>query len=66
MTGGEDLRVASEIGNEALNPGAQLVHQTYLAKVFEVILVPVKLVAAEALVCLNSRLDVSSFLMLRG
>ena len=54
MTGGEDLRVASEIGNEALNPGAQLVHLIYLAKVFEVILVPVKLFAAEALVDLSS------------
>ena len=66
MTGGEDIRVASEIGNEALNPGAQLVHSTYLAKVFEVILVPVKLIAAEALVGLSSKLDVINFMMLRG
>ena len=66
MAGGEDLRVASKIGNHPLNLGAQHVHPTYLAKVFEVILAPVKLTAAEALVDLSSKLDVITFLMLRG
>ena len=66
MAGGEDLSVASKIGNHPLNLGAQLVHPTSLANVFEVILVPVKLITAEALVDLSSKLDVINFLMLRG
>ena len=41
-------------------------HLAYLANVFEVILVPVKLIDAEALVDLSSKLDVIRFLMLRG
>ena len=55
-----------KLGNQALNLGAQLVHRANLANVFEVILVPVKFIAAEALVDLSSKLDFSSFLMLRG
>ena len=41
-------------------------HPTYLAEVLEVILVPVKLIAAEALVDLSSKLDVISYQMHRG
>ena len=33
MTGGEDLWLASKLGNEALNPAAQLVHSATLVKV---------------------------------
>ena len=33
MTGGEDLCLAAKLGNEALNPTAQLVHPAYLVKV---------------------------------
>ena len=66
MAGGEDLRLASKIGNHSLNLGAQLVHPTYLANVFEVILVPVKLNTAEALVDLSFKLDIITFLMLLG
>jgi hypothetical protein len=39
-------------------------HPTSLAKVLEVILAPVELIAAEALVDLSAKLDVISFLML--
>ncbi len=65
MTGGEDLRLAKNIGNEALNPGAQLMHPAPIAKVTEVLLAPGHLRTAEALVDLIFRLDVISLLMLR-
>ena len=53
------------IGNEALNPGAQLVHPAPIANVTEVLLAPGHLRTAEALVDLIFRLDVISLLMLR-
>ena len=66
MAGGEDLSVASKIVNHPLNLVPQHMHPTSLAKVLEVILAPVELIAAEALVDLSTMLDVISFLMLRG
>ncbi len=65
MTGGEDLRLAMKNGNEALNPGTQLVHPAPIAKVTEVLLAPGHLRTAEALVDLILSLAVISFLMLR-
>ena len=65
MTGGEDLWLAMNIGNEALNPGAQLVHPASFAKVAKVILAPGHLHTAEALVYLSSMLAVTSMMMLR-
>jgi hypothetical protein len=41
------------------------VHPATLAKVAKVILAPVKLIAAEALVCLTSMIAVITLLMLR-
>jgi hypothetical protein len=65
LTGGEDLRLALNIGNEALNPGAQLVHSAPLAKVAKVILSPGHLHTAEALVYFPFMLAVIILLMLR-
>jgi hypothetical protein len=65
LTGGEDLWLAMDIGNEALNPGAQLMHPASIAKVTEVLLAPGHLSTAKALVDLIFRLAVISFLMLR-
>jgi len=65
LDGGEDLWLAINIGNEALNPGAQLMHPAPIANVTEVLLAPGHLRTAEALVDLIFRLDVISLLMLR-
>ena len=53
-----------DIGNEALNPGAQFMHPAPIAEVTEVLLAPGHLSTAEALVDLIFRLAVISFLML--
>jgi hypothetical protein len=65
LTGGEDLWLTLKIGNEALNPSAQLMHSTPLAKVAKVILAPGYLHTAEALVDLISMIAVINLLMLR-
>ena len=54
-----------KLGNEALNPGAQLVHTAPIANVTEVLLAPGHLSTAEALIDLSSKVAVISFLMLR-
>ena len=53
LTSGEDLWLASKLGNEALNPAAQLVHSATLAKVAKVIHLPSHLSSAVAFIVLT-------------
>jgi hypothetical protein len=53
------------IGNQALNPSAQLMHPALIAKVTEVLLAPSHLSTAEALVDLIYKQAIICFLMLR-